>query len=199
MSMAKWSGAPKEIIDLIASYGGVRTLELVCHDNDLETLAQMLSAKPDLPLPEQLGNPEIMKLFLRYQPDILRRTPDPTPWWSLATPKNPEFARWLMERGLDPNRRNWLGITLLHRCAAKGEIETAQVCLDFGGDINIVETDSSSTPLACAARAGKKEMVEWLLEKGADPSVPQDEPWARPIEWAKRRGHQEIVQVLQQA
>jgi ankyrin repeat protein len=199
MSMAKWSGAPKEIIDLIASYGGVRTPELVCHDNDLETLAQMLSANPDLPLQEQFGNPEMMKLILHYQPDLLRRSPDLTPWWSLATPKNPEFAKWLMERGLDPNRRNWLGITLLHRCAAKGEIETAQVCMDFGADINVVETDSSSTPLGCAARTGKKEMVEWLLEKGADASAPQDEPWARPIEWAKRRGHQEIVHVLQQA
>src|SRR5262249_20693564 len=155
-----------------------------------------LTANPALPLPEQSGNRKIMKLSLRYQPDLLRRTPDPTPWWSLATPKSPDYARWLMERGLDPNRRNWLGITLLHRCAAKGEIEIAQVCLDFGADIDVIETDSSSTPLACAARTGEKEMVEWLLEKGANANVPDDEPWAWPIEWAKSRGRQEIVDLL---
>jgi ankyrin repeat protein len=196
LSMARWTGAPKEIIDVIASYGGVRTPDLVCHDNDIETLAQMLSVNPQLPVGEQWGSPEMMKLILKHQPDILRQSPDPTPWWSLATPKSPEYARWLMERGLDPNRRNWLGITLLHRCAAKGEFEIAQVCLDFGAEIDVIETDSSSTPLACAARTGKKEMVEWLLQKGANPNAPDDEPWAQPREWAKRRGHQQIVDSL---
>jgi ankyrin repeat protein len=196
--MAKWSGAPKEIVDLIASYGGTRSVELVCHDKDVETLAQMLQANPNLAVGEQLDNPQIMELILRYQPDILRRTPDPTAWWSLGTPKDPEFARWLMQRGLDPNRPNWLGITLLHRCASKSDITMAEVCLDFGADINATDTDSSSTPLACAARLGKKEMVAWLLEKGANRNVPDDEPWALPINWAKRRGHHEIVELLEQ-
>jgi ankyrin repeat protein len=197
LSMAKWSGAPKEIVDLIASYGGVRTVALLCHDGDLETLAQMLNANPNLPAGEDWNNPQVMDLILRFQPDILKRTPDPTPWWSLSTPKDPAYARTLMERGLDPNRRNWLGITMLHRCAAKDSVEIAQVCLDFGADINATEADSSSTPLACAARLGKKTMVEWLLAKGANPSVPDDESWALPVEWAKRRGHREIVDLLQ--
>src|SRR6185503_9060845 len=103
---------------------------------------------------------------------------------------------WLMERGLDPNRPNWLGITMLHRCAAKADIAMAQVFLDFGADINAIETDYSSTPLACAARAGKKEMVEWLLKKGANPHIPEDEPWTQPLEWAQRRGHHEIANLL---
>jgi ankyrin repeat protein len=196
LAMAKWSGAPREVIDLIASYGGVRSVELVCHDGDVETLAQMLHANPNLSIDERLDNPQIMRLILRYQPDMLKCTPDPTPWWSLTTPKTADFARWLMERGLDPNRPNWLGITLLHRCAAKGDIEIAQVCLEFGADINALETDSSSTPLACAARLGKKEMVEWLLKQGANPNLPEDEPWALPVEWARRRGRQEIVELL---
>ncbi|HEY2980746.1 MAG TPA: ankyrin repeat domain-containing protein [Anaerolineales bacterium] len=196
LAMAKWAGALREIVDLITSYGGVRTVELVCHDGDLETLAQMLRANPQLSVGERPDNPQIMELILRYQPDILKRTPDPTPWWSLGTPKTPEFARWLMERGLDPNRRNWLGITLLHRCAARGDIEMAQVCLDFGADIDATETEWSSTPLGCAARQGKKEMVEWLLKRGANPNLPEDEPWALPSAWAKRRGHHEISEIF---
>lgn len=197
LSMARWKKAPQEIIDLILSYGGVRTVDLVCHDGDLETLAQMLDANPRLEVTERLDNPQITDLILRYQPDLLRRVPDPTPWWSNAIPKSPEFARSLMEQGLDPNRPNWLGITLLHRCAAKGSIDIASVCLEFGANINVTETDSSSTPLGIAARSGKTEMVRWLLEKGADPSLPEDEAWARPIEWAKRKGHAEIVSLLQ--
>jgi len=195
MSMTGAVGAPKEMQELLASYGGVLGADMA----DVQTLAAMLHANPKLRVNEDFGNRNRMRLILRFQPEILRRVPDPTPWWSLATPKDAEFARWLMESGLDPNRPNWLGITLLHRCAAKGEIEIAQVCLDFGADIDAVETDSSSTPLACAARAGKKEMVEWLLSKGADPNIPEDEAWARPIEWARRNGRKEITELLQQA
>jgi ankyrin repeat protein len=196
LSMAKWSGVPKEMVDLIASYGGVRSVDLVCHDGDVETLAQMLHANPNLAVGERLDNPLLRRVILRYQPDILKRSPDPTAWWSLATPASPEVARWAMEHGLDPNRRNWLGITLLHRCAAKGESEIGQVCLDHGADIDVLETEWSSSPLGWAAREGKKEMVQWLLKKGANPNLPEDERWALPIEWAKRRGHHEIVQVL---
>jgi ankyrin repeat protein len=196
LSMARWSGAPKEIINLIASYGGVRTPDLVCYDADIETLGQMLHTNPRLPVREMWDNQQMMELILRYQPDILKHTPDPRAWWDGSTPKDAQSARWLMERGLDPNRPNWLGITLLHRCAAKPNIEVAQVCLDFGADINVMETDFSATPLAAAARTGKKEMVEWLLTKGADPNLPHDEPWARPVEWAKRKGHDEIVDIL---
>jgi len=196
LSMAKWSGAPKEIVDLIVSCGGTRSIDLVCHDRDLETLNQMLQANPQLKVGENWDNQPMMELILRYQPDILKRSPDPTPSWSLATPKTPELARWLMERGMDPNRRTWLGVTMLHRCAAKGDIPVAQVCLDFGADINAIETDSSSTPLGVAARLGKKEMVEWLLSKGADRRLPEDEPWAIPLEWARRKSRADIIPLL---
>jgi len=196
LSMAKWSGAPKEIVGLIVSCGGTRSIDLVCHDRDLETLGQMLQANPQLKVGENWDNQPMMEMILRYQPDILKRSPDPTPSWSLATPKTPELARWLMERGMDPNRRTWLGVTMLHRCAAKGDIPVAQVCLDFGADINAIETDSSSTPLGVAARLGKKEMVEWLLSKGADRRLPEDEPWALPLECARRKSRTDVIPLL---
>jgi ankyrin repeat protein len=193
LSMAKFANAPKEMVELIASYGGVLGAGLA----DLETLAAMLHANPQLHVDEKLDNSPMMELILRYQPDILKRTPDPTPWWSHGTPATPEFARRLIARGLDPNRRNWLGITLLHRCAAKGDIAMAEVCLECGAEIDVIETEWSSTPLGWAAREGKREMVEWLLAKGANRSLPADERWALPVEWAKRRGHGEIVKLLE--
>jgi ankyrin repeat protein len=197
LSMARWNKAPKEILNLITAAGGVRTVDLVCHDGDIETLGQMLQANSSLAVYEKsLAHPQLTELMLRYQPDILKRIPDPTPWWSLETPKTVEFARWLIERGLDPNRPNWLGITMLHRCAAKGDIEMASVFLDSGANIDATETDSSSTPLACAARTGKGEMAAFLLKRGANRNLPEDEPWAQPLEWAKRRGHADICALL---
>jgi ankyrin repeat protein len=196
--MARHTGAPREMQDLIASYGGVRTVELVCYDGDVETLAAMLHVNPQLHFDEHSlhnvvdgGHRPCMELILRYQSDILKR-------FVLRRAKTPEFARWLMERGLDPKRGNWLGVTPLHRSAADGNIEMATVCLDFGADINAVDTEYSSTPLGWAARQGQKEMVEWLLRKGAKPNLPEDEPWALPSAWAQRRGHHEIMEVLRQ-
>jgi ankyrin repeat protein len=191
-SMAKHVNAPKEICDLIASYGGAFNANLA----DLPTLAAMLRANPDLQVNESLGDPDRMRLILRYQPDILKSLPDPTPWWSNATPKSTDFARWLFAHGLDPNRRNWLGITMLHRCAAKGDAEIATVYLEAGAAIDAIETEWCSTPLGWAAREGRKDMVEWFLAHGANPNLPEDESWARPKSWAVRRGHEEIAAIL---
>jgi ankyrin repeat protein len=201
LSMAKWVGAPKEIVDLIASYGGALTVELVCHDGDVQSLANMLRVKPDLDftgaLGAGLGSRRCMELILRYQPDILKSPAAyDTAWWDLGLPDGAEHGRWLMKHGLDPRRGNWLGATLLHRCAAKGNVEVAAVCLDFGADINATDTDACSTPVGWAAREGKVEMVEWLLSKGADPNLPREKPWARPAAWAERRGHAQIVERL---
>ena len=103
-----------------------------------------------------------------------------------------------MESGLSPNLGNWLGISKLHRCAAKNEIPIAEVLLEFGADINSIETEWCSTPLGWAARHGQKNMAEWLLKKGADPNKPENEIWARPLAWAKRQGYTEIAELLKQ-
>jgi ankyrin repeat protein len=190
--IAKHAGAPKEVMALLVSYGAVMGAGLA----DLETLGAMLHANPNLEVGERADSPEMLKLILRYQPDLLRRSPDPTPWWSHATPPTAELARWAFTQGLDPNRRNWLGITALHRCAAKGETSVAEAFLEAGADIDAMETEWCSTPLGWAAREGKAEMAAWLLERGAHPGLPEDEPWARPVEWARRRGHGEVLRVL---
>jgi len=204
MSMAKWVTAPKEFLDLLASYGGALSVELVCHDHDVQTLSQMLLANPRLSFRGALGSVlsggrECMELILRYQPEILTTQPAyETAWWDLGVPDGAQRARWLMERGLDPRRGNWLGATLLHRCAAKGNMDVAAVCLEFGADINAIDTDASSTPLGWSAREGREEMVRWLLSRGANPNLPEDEPWAQPAAWAKRRGHTSVSTVLSQ-
>ena len=85
------------MLDLIASYGGALTTELLCYNGDVETLAAMLHANPQLHFDEHalhavidMGHQQVMQLILRYQPDILER-------FALRRAKTPEFARWLME------------------------------------------------------------------------------------------------------
>ena len=187
----------EEILNLLASYGGVMGLEIACYHGDVPLVGAMLHANPALRIDDaslsnaiENGHRQLMELLLRHQPDILKQA-------SFLDAKTPEFARWLMERGLDPNRANWLGVTPLHRLAMSGDQGQAAVCLDFGANMNALDDEYCSTPLGWAARCGRKEMVDWLMGKGADPELPVDRPWAQPAAWAKRRGHFEVLASLQ--
>ncbi|NII28518.1 ankyrin repeat domain-containing protein [Pseudoflavitalea sp. X16] len=206
LSMAKHVNAPQEIIDLIASYARkTRPSDGAAKHDDIEALAAQLQANPQLPVDHLINGfigkekRQHIELILRYQPDALHRQLwDPTAWWDTSTLRSAEYTQWLFERGLNPHRRNWLGITLLHRCAAKGDIDIAAICIGYGCDLNAQETGRSATPLGWAAREGKTAMVTWLLQQGADPNLPANEPWARPLAWATRKGHQDIITLLQQ-
>jgi ankyrin repeat protein len=201
--MAKYVNAPQEIIDLIVSYGGKLSDDLVGYAGDVETLQTMLAADPAMEINRILDHAiskeqqPMLDVLMRYHPDALKqKQADSNAWWDNHIPKDPAFVRSVMEHGLNPNRRNWLGITMLHRCANQGNTDIAAVLLEFGADINAIETEWSSTPLGWAAREGKQEMASWLLQQGANPDLPEEEPWAKPIEWAKRKGHQGIVELL---
>jgi ankyrin repeat protein len=79
---------------------------------------------------------------------------------------------------------------------SKGDIPVAETLLEYGADINSIDTEWCSTPLGWAARYGQKDMVEYLLKKGADPNQPENELWAVPFAWAERRGYKEIAELL---
>jgi ankyrin repeat protein len=144
-----------------------------------------------LPIHRHLStdNEPLLKLVMRYQPDVLRKM------FFNGAP-SADYARWLISQGLDPGRRNWLEMTPLHRFALQGNVDMASVCLEFGAPLDAIDDEFSSTPLGWAARAGQKAMVQWLLDKGANPALPQDKPWARPHHWAQRRGQHEIAALL---
>jgi ankyrin repeat protein len=126
--------------------------------------------------------------MLRHQPDLAKRVS--------GAAKTQELSTFLFERGANPNHRDWLGITPLHRFARSDDLENAALFIDHGADLQARDEDICSTPLGWAARFGKTRMVELLLSRGAKPNLPDDPPWATPLAGATRRGHHEVVQVL---
>ena len=198
LHMARHVDAPAEIISLIesaiAATGRARDADVVGYESDLEVLSSLLMLDPQAPVDHYLGyliaedrRPQL-ELVLRHQPEILRRqTQLSAAWWDGATFKSPEQARWLLEQGLDARLSNWLGITMLHRCAAKGLTDIAAVLLEFGASMDAIDAEWSSTPCGWAARHGRLEMMEWLVARGADPTAPADKPWAWAAEWVRRR------------
>jgi ankyrin repeat protein len=180
----------------IAATGMRRAVNVLAFYGDTATAEPLFAANPALADdPDALvqaatkGREAFVRLLLRHHPALAARV-------TVSNP--PEMAEYLFQHGMDPNRRNWLGITPLHEFAGHGDVEKAALFLDHGADLNAREEESKSTPLTWAARAGQTRMVEFLLRRGARPALPDDPSWATPIAWARRRGHNAVVQLLEQ-
>ena len=59
-------------------------------------------------------NAELLDLYLDANPAVVDR-------WPGGYPRSVALVRKLLARGLDPNRPDWLGRTLLHACAENGD------------------------------------------------------------------------------
>jgi ankyrin repeat protein len=188
----------QKMIDILASYGASRSVEIMAYYGDLRTAAAVFAANPSLANdPEALSNAAregqdaFVRLMLRYQPDLARHV--------AVAAKTRELTEYLFQRGMDPSRSDWLGITPLHRFAERGDLESAALFVERGANVNARDEELCSTPLGCAAKAGKLAMVEMLLARGAKTNLPDDPEWATPLAWATRRGHADVIEMLRRA
>jgi len=140
-----------------------------------------------LMMPAHDNHHPMIELLLRYG----ARVPDMTKWCREYYFKNYDTAAFLMERGMNPNHRNWERTTILHAMAQLGDIRKATLLLDHGAAIDALDDEFRSTPLGLATRWGHREMVRFLLDRGADREA-AGAAWARPIEWARKKGHKKI-------
>ena len=171
---------------------------------DLEKTESMLKEHPEfvqddsffwgegiLMMPAKYNSPHMVELLIKYGakvPRILK-------WTQFYYFKHYEMARLVMEKGMDPNTMSWHHVTILHDMAQKGLIPKAELLVKYGADINLLEDEYQSTPLAMAARWGHAEMVSWLIWHDADVNK-AGAPWASPLSWARTKGHTEIEQIL---
>jgi ankyrin repeat protein len=191
------SNSDQPMIDLLCSYGAARNMDLLASSGDVQTAAAALAANPALANdPAALANAvwegkeAFVRLMLRYQPDLPERVVFPS--WIRAA-KTHDLNELLFAHGMDPSKRDWLGVTPLHQFARTGEVDRAEQFIAHGADLYARDEDICSTPLGYAAKFGQKAMVELLLRHGA---LADDPPWATPLAWATRRGHAEIAELL---
>jgi ankyrin repeat protein len=187
----------EKLVELLCSYGSSRSVDLLAHYGDLKTAAAVFAANPSLADDPHAfagaargGHDSLARLILRYQPGLIKRV-------SVGA-KTRELNEVLFEKGMDPSRPDWLGITPLHEFASSGDLERAAIFIEHGASLRARDDDIRSTPLGWAAKFGQKEMVQLLLDCGAKTNLPDDPPWATPLAWAQRRGHREIAERLKQ-
>jgi len=193
------------LVKLLYTYGASSNLDSACCLGRIDLAGEIIAANPSLvntggdfgPLcmAAGYGHTDIVNMLIRSGADLNAQ------WYTnnylgYAVDTGPEMVRLLLESGADPNNANWLGVTYLHKAAWKGNLEFAQMLIDFGADLNAIDDEHRSTPLGWAAKYGHTEMVQYLLNKGANPSLPVDESWAQPLAWAIRRGHDDIESIL---
>jgi ankyrin repeat protein len=190
------------MVELLCSHGASRAVHLLAYSGDVLTAAAVFAANPELANdPGALANAAsegkeaVVRLMLRYQPDLPRRVE--FPGWAVGA-KTRELNELLFEHGMNASAPDWLGVTPLHHFARNGDVEKAALFIDHGANLHARDEDICSTPLGWAAKFGKRPMVELLLRRGAKCDLADDPPWATPLAWATRRDHADIAALLRQ-
>lgn len=103
-------------------------------------------------------------------------------------------ARYLLQKGADPNIANKLGASPLGFASLYGNLSLCKLLLSFGAEINQADP-MGITALMKAAEGGHTAVVSLLLEKGADPApVNSDDKTA--LDLAIKAGYGEIAKML---
>ena len=197
------AAATAELRARLYRYGGRMGLAAHCFRGDVDTVAALLDARPELfdaaaleqafPHCVQAGHEALLRLLLAHG----LRVPPVVTYCQTYLWLSRDLARLLLEHGMDPNLPNWQQIRPLHHIAARGDIRSAELFLEFGADLDTVDEEFRSTPLGWAARCGQREFVRFLLaHRGARPEPAAVPAWAQPQAWALRRGHAEVAALL---
>ena len=174
------------------------------YDEDLEKTEKILKQHPEfvkdetyfwgegiLAFAAKENNRSMIDLLMSYGakvPDILK-------WTQFYYFERDAGAAYMMEKGMNPNTKSWHHVTILHDMAQKGNLHKAELLIKYGADVNIVDEEYQSTPLAMAARWGHYEMVKYLLKQGANPNK-AGAFWATPLAWVKKKGFDDIEEIL---
>lgn len=96
--------------------------------------------------------------------------------------------------GVDINKKNRMGWTLLHIAINKKHTEIAKLLIDKGADVNIKD-NRGKTPVILAVETGQKDIVEALIAKKADLNA-MDAKADNALSLAKKNKQTEITELL---
>lgn len=79
-----------------------------------------------------------------------------------------EVLRMLIDCGADVRRRDRDGRTALHMVAFADNLSLAEVLVENGAELDVLDDIIGETPLNTAAAHDRHDMMRFLLERGAD-------------------------------
>ncbi|ETW04248.1 hypothetical protein H310_04577 [Aphanomyces invadans] len=108
--------------------------------------------------------------------------------WIASRKGNTEVVKHILEETAAVHKVRWSGVTALHRACEGGNLDTIELLLDRGADINARSTWGWYSPLHVACRYGQEATVKYLLSRGADWTI-KDKRKLTPFKYAIRAGH----------
>lgn len=90
--------------------------------------------------------------------------------WNVST----AMAKFLLEKGLDVNLKNKLGVAALSIAVKNNNLAVASYLMEHKAKINI-QDNNGNTPLHYAVKKSNKKMIVLLLLKGADQNIKNKE------------------------
>jgi ankyrin repeat protein len=181
--------------------GALVSIVTAIHLGDRNRCAQDLKRDPELArLRDEEGVPLLHHAVEALQPQLVRlvlghggSTADVDAKGETAlhriadmrlAPQGPaaKMAGLLLDRGADPNARNWDCVTPLHQAVRARNIAVTELLLAHGADPNARDKGRGSTPLRRAvsasgaggtsgSRTQMRQLTQMLLEHGADPTA----------------------------
>ena len=124
---------------------------------------------------------------------------DRTPLHEAALHDDPAVITRLIERGADPDARNWSRKTPLHIAVSSGHLAAAAALIEAGADVNARDQDDW-TPLHWATHLDESAdaLITVLIAAGANPHT-AGQLGMTPLHWAASSGNPATIRALIQA
>ncbi len=160
---------------LAASYGDRASMKLLL---DRGAQVNVANAEGATPLIRAADDYDKVRLLVDHGADVNARSAlGETPLMLAARPVNSHRAvKLLLEHGADAKATNNWGATTLMAAAAGGDVETAQLLIKHGAQVNAMPIadkvafifNGARSPLMWAAYRGDLPMIKALIAAGAD-------------------------------
>jgi ankyrin repeat protein/L-ascorbate metabolism protein UlaG (beta-lactamase superfamily) len=205
MNLDRWGWLffiPSLILSIPAQAGEIHR---AAEAGDLAGVQKLLDAEPaliqaaddkgrtPLHLAAFNGRDDVVALLIRKGAEVDRREThyDLTPLHMAAWKGHAGAARLLLEAGADLNARERDNETPLYYAATADSIETIDLFLARGADLNDTQSKVGNTPLSLAVERGQNGTALHLIDRGADQGLKQDHGTL--LHGAAWRGSQALV------
>lgn len=160
---------------MVTAYRGYAEVAEILLEHGIEPNAQRArDGTTALMFALQNFHAEVAESLLQHGADVnMTNEAGGTALLAAASWGKPTIVQLLLDYGANPHIRTKNGWTTL-MSAAKGHVETTQLLLEYGVDVNAIVTggrEKGKTALIIAIQWGQPDVVKLLLEHGADVNI----------------------------